>query len=467
MDEKSLSVSEIQGSKNAFVRFANNLIYKLSKKKFMLFAFFVPMAIMLLLFVFLGMVPLGKTSILILDMNAQYIYFFEQLREVLLGKASLFYTFERALGGEFFGYYTYYLASPLSIIVALFPKSLIYEAISTIMVLKTGLCGLSFSIYLYKTRPINSVGFGMFSVMYALCAYATAYQSNIMWMDALIYLPLIALGIELLIKEGKFKLFIISLALAIWSNYYIGYMLCIFTLIYFIFFLCTHVREERNPNGVKLHTLKSIGRYVLCGIIALMLSAGVLFSALYSLSFGKANFDLSKLSLELNLDFLDIFSKMFIGTFDTFRAEGFPHIYAGTLVLLLLPVFYASKNIKLRQKIGYSILSLVFIVSFSINAINLIWHCFNYPVWLNYRYSFIFSFVLLIMAYKGYERLAEFKFKFFAYISAFLVLMLFIMQKIVTFTRYDGSEKTELKLGYASLWLTIGLLAGYLIILFS
>lgn len=466
MDEKSLSVSEIQHSKNAFVRFFNNLIYKLSKKKFMLFAFFVPMAIMLLLFVFLGMVPLGKTSILILDMNAQYVYFFEQLREVLLGKASLFYTFERALGGEFFGYYTYYLASPLSIIVALFPKSLIYEAISTIMVLKTGLCGLSFSIYLYKTRPINSIGFGMFSVMYALCAYATAYQSNIMWMDALIYLPLIALGIELLIKEGKFKLFIISLALAIWSNYYIGYMLCIFTLIYFIFFLCTHSREERNPNGVKLHTLKSIGRYVLCGIIALMLSAGVLFSALYSLSFGKANFDLSKLSLELNLDFLDIFSKMFIGTFDTFRAEGFPHIYAGTLVLLLLPVFYASKNIKLRQKIGYSILSLVFIVSFSINAINLIWHCFNYPVWLNYRYSFIFSFVLLIMAYKGYERLAEFKFKFFAYISAFLVLMLFIMQKIVTFTRYDGSEKTELKLGYASLWLTIGLLAGYLIILF-
>ncbi len=465
MDNNISPISPIK-EKSTFNKLFSRLWEMILNKKFMVFAFFVPIFIMVALFVLVGMLPLGKTSVLVLDMNAQYIYFFEQLRDVLHGKASLFYTFERALGGEFFGYYTYYLASPLSLIVALFPKSLIYEAITTMMVLKAGLSGLTFSIYLYKTRPVNSIGFGMFSVMYALCAYATAYQTNIMWQDALIFLPLIALGIEILIKNGKLKLFIISLALAIWSNYYIGYMLCIFTLLYFVFYLVTHSKDVRNPNGVKLHTLKSVGRYVLAGIVALMLSAGVLFTALYSLSFGKANFDLSKLTFELNIDFLDIFAKMFIGSFDTFRAEGFPHIYAGTIVLLMLPLFYMSKKIKLREKIGYTVLALVLVASFSINAINLVWHCFNYPVWLNYRYSFIFTFVLLLMAYRGYERLEEFKFKLFAYISGFLVIMLFIMQKVVTFTRWNGDNETQMKLGYATVWLTIGLLVGYLVILF-
>ena len=466
MDENTTPVSDLPVKQNAFLHFFNKLSCKLSTKKYMLYAFFVPMAIMLLLFIFLGMVPLGKTSIFILDMNAQYVYFFEQLRDVILGKASLFYTFERALGGEFLGYFTYYLSSPLSIIVALFPKSLIYEAISTIMVLKTGLCGLSFSIYLYKTRPINSIGFGMFSVMYALCAFATAYQSNIMWIDALIYLPLIALGIELLIKNGDMKLFIISLSLAIWSNYYIGYMLCIFTLIYFVFFLSSHSKQERNPNGVKLHTLKSIGRYILAGIVALLLSAVTLFSAIYSLGFGKANFDLSKLGFEFNVNILEIISKLYIGTFDTFRAEGFPHIYAGTLMLLLLPAFFVSKRIKLRQKIGYAVLSLVFIVSFSINPINLVWHCFNEPVWLNYRYSFIFSFILLIMAYKSYEVLSSVKFKFFACVSGFLIAILILVRVFVTFTRYDGDDKIDLKLHWGFIALSIALILGYLAIIF-
>ena len=459
-NDTTLLIPKSESKLNALTRRIKEAILQ---KKFMVFAFFAPILIMLLTFACTGML-FGKTSFLALDMNAQYVYFFEQFRDILTGNESFFYTFERSMGGEFFGYFTYYLASPLSFLVLIFPKSMIYEAIGIMLLLKSGLSGLSFSIYLYKTRPVNSIGFGMFSVMYAFCAFATAYQTNIMWLDALIWLPLIALGIEALIKEGKFKLFVVALSMAIWSNYYIGYMLCIFTALYFVFYLATHSSKDRNPKGVKLHILKSFGRLALFSAISLMICAGVLLSALYALSFGKANFDLSKLTFEINLDFFDIVSKMFIGTFDTFRSEGFPHIYSGTLTLLLLPVFFASKKIKLREKIGYSLLATVFIISFSINAINLAWHCFNSPVWLNYRYSFMLSFVFLIMAYKGYEQIKSFKFKFFAISTVFIVLLLFMVQKMVKFTRYDGSEKTELGLGLIVVGFTIALLAGYLVI---
>lgn len=465
MDKSEIALNEANPSfinrvSSPFMRFFET---KILTKKYMLFAFFAPIMIMILTFLFTGML-FGKTSYLALDMNAQYVYFFEQLRDVLTGKESFFYTLERSLGGEFFGYYTYYLASPLSFIVVLFPDTMIVEAIGVMMVLKSALASLAFCIFLYNTRPVNSIGFGMFSVIYAFCAYATAYQTNIMWMDALIWLPLIALGIRALIREGKFKLFVISLSVAIWSNYYIGYMLCIFAALYFVFFLASHSKAERNPNGVKLHVLKSGIRFFLYTCLVLAMAAGVLLTAVYSLGFGKSDgFDPSKLTFTVNIDFIDVIAKMFIGTFDTFRPEGKPHIYTGTLTLLLLPLFFISKKIKLREKIGYSALVTFFIASFTISALNLFWHGFSEPVWLNYRYSFIFSFIILIMAYRAYERINEVGFKYFAVASGALMFILFIAQKTSDLTRYDGDTANRYNI-WGAVWLTALLLGAYLII---
>ncbi len=434
----------------------------------LVFAVFVPIILLAICWAFTFNIYENRLSTLILDMNAQYVYFFEQLQDVLRGDASLFYTFERAMGGEFLGCFSYYLASPLSLIVALFPKGMVPEAIATLMLLKAGLSGLTFCIYLRKTHARNPIGFSMFSVMYALCAYAVAYQSNIMWMDALIWLPLITLGIESMIKDGKFKLYIISLAIAIWSNYYIGYMLCIFTLLYFVFYMCTRSKEVRNPNGISKHTLKSIIRYGAYTAVALMISGAMILSAIYSLKFGKTDgqIDFKTLIPQIYSGFLDVIANLFIGTFGTFRPVsdgGMPHLYAGTLMLLMLPVFYASKKIPTRLKIGYSVLCAVFLASMTITTFNLAWHGFNEPVWLSYRFSFLFTFIMLIMAYKGYESIEDAKFKLFAIFSGAAVGLLFIIQKTVEFKR---KETEVFDIGIQTIWLTIVLLAVYLIIFF-
>lgn len=470
MKTNNLVLSAENSSSSFMGRLYNHIKKELLNKKYMLFAFFVPVILLSICFVIVGMASKNGTSILVLDANAQYVRFHEQLRDIILGNESFFYTFQRALGGEFLGYFTYYLASPFTLIVALFPKNMIIEAMTLITILKTGFSGLSFSIYLYKTRPVNSIGFSMFSVMYALCAYAIAYQSNYMWMDALIYLPLITLGIEALIKENKFKLFIVSLALAIWSNYYIGYMLCIFTFIYFVFFLCTHSKEIRNPRGESLHILKSILRYVLYVCVALLICAAILFSAVYSLSFGKAgSMDADLLIPTTHASFLEILAKMFIGTFGTFRPisdGGLPHLYAGTLLVILLPVFFISKKIKLREKIGYGVLCTVFLASLTISTFDIAWHGFSEPVWLSYRYSFIFTFIMLIMAYRGYEKIGEFKFKYFAIAISVIVGLLFILQMTVHPIQFINSEKTETNLGTQTVWITLILLIGYFLIFY-
>ena len=434
----------------------------------LLFAFLVPILLMGICWAFAFSIYDHRLSTLILDLNAQYVYFFEQLQDVLRGEASLIYTFERALGGEFLGNFTYYLASPISLLVGLFPKGMVPEAIATMMLLKSGLCGLTFCFYLRKTHKRNPIGFSMFSVMYALCAYAVAYQSNIMWIDALIWLPLITLGIESMIKEGKFKLYIISLAIAIWSNYYIGYMLCIFTLLYFIFYMCSHTKEEKNPNLVSNHTSKAITRYCVYTAIAILITGVIILSAVYSLQFGKTDveFKPEKLIPQVSASFLDVFAKMFIGTFGTFRPVsdgGMPHLYAGTFMLLLLPIFFATKKIATRKKIGYGILCAVFLASLTITTLNLAWHGFSEPVWLSYRFSFLFTFIMLIMAYKAYEVMGDFKFKFFAITSGALIALLFVIQETVDFVR---KEDEAFDIGIQTIWVTVLLLSIYLVVLY-
>ena len=453
-----------------FKKFAKSLKTSVMTYPHHYLALFIPMLILFATFACMGMFPFGAKTVLTVDMDGQYVYFFEQLRDVLTGKASLLYTFERSLGGEFLGYYTYYLSSPLSLIIVLFPAKMITEAIMTLLILKCGLCGLTFSFYLSRTRKRNPVAFTMFSVMYALCAYGVMYQYNTMWIDALIWLPLIALGIERLVCMGKFKLFTISLAIGIWSNYYIGYMLCIFVAIYFFFAILSKPNEEINLLGEKYHRLKSLARIAIFSVVALMLACTMITSAYYSLSFGKSDFQDSSFAPDLRFDVLHLISKMFIGSFDTIRDVGTPNIYAGTLLVLMLPVFFMSKKIKAREKVAYAILCFIFILSFSVNTLDIVWHGFQAPIWFNYRYSFMFSFILLIMAYRGYEQIDEFNTAFVGKTGVFLIILLSIIQKTITYVRYEWIDGSRVQIndkpGYAMVWLSFLFIFVYILLFY-
>ncbi|MBQ5800511.1 MAG: YfhO family protein, partial [Clostridia bacterium] len=177
-------------------------------KRPLLFCFLLPFTIMLLVYIAMGVFPFGKNSVLVLDLNGQYVYFFEALRSFIYGDSSLLYSFSRALGGEFLGIYAYYLASPLSYIVALFPKKCILEALFLMILTKLGLCGLSFGYMLKSKANTRNLTTIIFSSVYALSSYVVIMQHNTMWIDNVFMLPLIVLGVDSLISEGKYKLFV-------------------------------------------------------------------------------------------------------------------------------------------------------------------------------------------------------------------------------------------------------------------
>lgn len=420
---------------------------------YLFYAFLIPVLLMYTLYIAMEIHPFGNGTVLVLDLNGQYVYFFEALRNTVYGEGSMLYTFFRGLGGEFMGMYAYYLASPLSYLVALFPQKLIQEALLTIILLKTGLCGASFGFYLHKrTKHPNKSAIVCFSTMYALCAYAVVYQSNMMWIDALIWLPILTYSIEQLVRLGRFKLFVIALSLTVMSNYYIGYMTCIYVALYFFYYCFSTESEERNPLGQKLHRTRSLIRIALCSALALAIAAFVILGAYYSLSFGKSTFSDPSWAFNAKFSFLDFFTKFLPGAYDTVRPEGLPFVYCGVLALLLVPVYFMSRSFTSREKVA-SLLFIAFLVlSFIASPLDLIWHGFQKPNWLNYRYSFMLSFFLLVLAYKGFGNLRRVGEKFVFCVSSLVILFAAVCEKLEFETYVESGEKLR---DLQTVWLTV------------
>ena len=266
---------------------------------YLILAFLIPVTVMYVIYVFMSVWPFGKYSCMALDLNGQYVYYFEKLRDVLTQGGSLLYSWERSLGGEFMGIFAYYLASPLSWIVCLFPKAMMTEAILCLLLLKMGICGLCFGLYLHHRRPGSRYGVVLFSVLYAMSAYGVIQSMNTMWIDAMYLLPLLAMSLERLADGGRFRMFTVVLALTLLSNFYIGYMMAIFSVLYY---LCYYFSR---------HSLRRLGRFAGCslkalwgGILAVMLSAVILLPAWYSLGFGKTDFQTTDYSFFQRFDFV-------------------------------------------------------------------------------------------------------------------------------------------------------------------
>ena len=260
---------------------------------YLLFAALIPAVLFYIIYLARGLYPFGDGTVLVLDLNGQYVSFYEGLHNILRGDADLLYSFSRNLGGEFLGIYDYYVASPFAMLLALFPERFMLEALLLLFMLKAALCGLFMGLYLHKRSAgePNRLAVITFSVMYAMCSYCVVQQHNSMWIDAVLWLPMLALGIESLIKYGKFRLYVFALAIIIHSNFYIGYMAVIFTLAYCFYFYFAHNRNnENNPLGEKNHFIKSVARVAAWSVLAVGIAALAILSARYALSFGKDEF---------------------------------------------------------------------------------------------------------------------------------------------------------------------------------
>lgn len=427
---------------------------------YLLFAMLIPAVLTYLIYVSKTLYPFGDCCVLVLDLNGQYVWFFEALRNFVRGDADLLYSFSRALGGEFLGIYAYYLASPLSFLLCLFPKERMLEGLLALFLVKTALSGGTFGYYMHRTmkerKPFAIVAF---SILYATSSYALVQQHNTMWIDAVIWLPLITLGIEELIKHGKYRLFTVSLAVTLFSNFYIGYMVCIYCLLYFFLYYLAHAGTDRcNPRGEDSHFVKSLLRMAFYSILAAGIAMVILLSAYYSLNFGKTTFSDPKWDWYLNFNITDLLYKLLPGSYDTVRPEGLPFLYCGMLTLLFLPAYFLSRKYPMRQKIVSAVFILIFIASMSFSVTDLIWHGFQRPNWLNYRYSFMLCFYLCVLACRAFSLFETVSLKVIAGTGGLIAIFCVFLQQYTSGEYVDPDD-------YTCIWFSLLCILVYLAVL--
>ncbi|CAG9612590.1 hypothetical protein BACCIP111899_01767 [Bacillus rhizoplanae] len=395
------------------------------KKKFLYaLAFFLPFSIYGVMFILLGIAPFGDKSILVTDLHTQYVQFYTYLYDVMKNGKSIFYSWEGGMGLNFLGVFAYYLASPFSILILFFDRAHIPEAIMLMTLLKVGLAGMTMTYYLSHMMKRRDITIAVFSTFYALMSFVTVYSFCIMWLDAIYLLPLIMLGIERLLTTKKYGLFIFSLALTFITNFYISYMVGIFTFIYFIVRFCV-LYDIRN---VKQFFQKFVWFCIGTGL-AVGMSAFITIPTYLDLKSNFAERAKIPFSTTFNFDPFDFYSRFFNGVVDT-TVNGMPNVYAGVLTVLLVPLFFVTKKISLKEKIAYGAVMLFLVISFEIPFLNIAWHGFEPPTNFPYRYSFVFSFLLVYVAARTFMIFGEELLPALKKVVFFNIFMIILLGKV-------------------------------------
>ncbi len=403
-------------------------------------AFAVPFLIMFAIFIINGIYPFGDRSFLFSDMYHQYMPFFSEfLRKIKAGEG-LSYSYQVGIGSNFLALYVYYLASPLHWLAFLFPENHLMEFMSYLVIVKIGLCGLTSCIYLEKHFGQRRLSMVFFSVFYALSGFMAAYNWDIMWIDCVVLLPLIMLGLEQLVKEGRCSLYCITLGLSILSNYYISIMICIFLVLYFLVLLFLEKCSFRIIRNFILYSLLA------GGMAAALLVPEVL--AILETDFGDMDFPKK---LESYFSVLDMLARHCMCVSCERGLDHWPNIYCGAAVMMLIPMYVINGKIPARKRFGYLALAGIFLLGFATNMLDFIWHGLNYPDSLPARQSFIYIFIVLIMCYAAFQKVKEVPASHIVYGYLAAVVFLLYCEKFVDHEDFELGIKA-LTLGFVTLY---------------
>ena len=410
MDIKKININIIDGGRDGSNvkeppkknEFLSRIGKAVKSKRSYIAAFFIPALLLFAAYAVFGVHPFGDMSVLVLDLNGQYVYYFENLRDVLHGNGSPFISWSRNLSGEIVGMFAYYLASPFTLIPMLLPRSMMTESLLIMQLCKVGTASVTFNYYLRHSKGCKHSTSMLFGILYSLMGYMIVQLMNPMWLDGLIYLPLIVYGIEKIIDDNSWLRFIIPLALMYMAHFYIGWMITFFSVIYFLYYY--FAGKKNYVNSFKSFFFAGV-KFAAGGVIAAMAAAWVLLPLYNSLKLGKFEFSTPNYSVKTQFDFLDFFKNLLPNTYDTCRPEGSPVVYCGVLTVILIPLFFLNSKIRFRQKMGMGAVLMTILLSMYLSTADLAWHGFQVPNWLPYRYSFTFSFILLVMGAMTFERL--------------------------------------------------------------
>lgn len=367
---------------------------RLSQLKFLrvVLSFIIPFVLIILVYIAVHVAPFGDHTLIISDARALYISDLSFISRALRGQEDLLYSFQQGIGMNLMGSHSG-LLNPANIIVLFFDITNYATMYSLLMAINMSLCGLTmylFLSHLYERKTYHLV----FSTCYALIGFnvANCFQFNFILSVEL--LPLIAWGIVKILRGQRPWLYIISLGYGILSSFYFGYMLCIASVALFLMWYF------KDANTYKPMWKTIFRNYCLSSVISGLLPAFMWMPALSSFAGGRLEQNsILDFSFAENMSIFDALAKLFIGANNINQlVSGFPNIFCGTLTVFLCIAFFADRRNIRREKLCYAAILVFYFITFYISAFSMSMQGFSATNWFNFRYSFVFSFLLLIIA---------------------------------------------------------------------
>ena len=383
---------------------------KHSKALLYMMSALLPMMTMLIVWFFMGSYPFGNKSLMAVDFGQQYISFFGLLKNAVFSGdlSSLSYSFTKSLGGDMIGVLGYYLMSPFNIFYIILPFQHYGLAVFLTIWLRYGAIGFSFAHLLvkrYKGAESKIWMVPLFATAYALSGMLVSYQMNVIFYDAMIMLPLVIIYLEKLLDGEAPYPYAFVLGLTVLLQFYMGYMISIFVVLYACYYVSPRLSIEgdwKQKLKTFIHPLFKTFIYSVLGVAtASILLVLVFFNLLESK--GQVG-DGMRFSFAFQINPLDILSKLTIGGFDTTSGwsagPNLPNIYIGALGFIGFILFFSSTKILKERRWSAGIVTLIFLISFVNEFVSKIWHMGQNPAGFFFRFSWLFSFFMLILAYQ-------------------------------------------------------------------
>lgn len=336
-------------------------------------------------FMFFGIFPFGSKTVAWCDMNQQTIPLLMDLKDILEGKSSIFYSTGNAGGMNFWGVFLFFIASPFYLLVKFIEKSHLIYFVNILFAVKLALSSFTAAIYFKYTHKQLRTGYTVIlSVMYALSGYGIMYYQTLVWLDIMYLFPLLVLSVERMCTTSRPAMYCIVLTLTVAVNYYLSFMNVIYIMLsvpLFIFIRCP-VRERK----------KTAFSFISASFISLLITAPVWLCSFLQISeSARGGSTLSGI----------MYRPMFENTGNKLAV-----IMCTALCISVIP-FLIRNRICRKKSVRYNIaVAVLLAVPLFLDPVNKLWHTGNYQSF-PMRYGYIIIFSLLILSADYLESISD------------------------------------------------------------
>lgn len=338
------------------------------------------------------------------DINNEYVYFIQELRNNILKGKIVFWSYDSFLGNSIWASKSFYYVGDIFFYIGALMVWL--DVVSALYLTHIIKIILGFSLFYYFLRSLKckyNTCF-IFSFIYCLSSWPLIFYGQPMFLTFYYLLPILFIAIERYLIKKEILLIYLSGFILVASNFYLFYSASLFLVFYWV--VRYYINEETNFKTFVFRSIYPVTIYclgamsfcfVLLPTINLLKSNPRVTSENMHFIFKEYNVYLNIVnSMISKASNISNSNRLFSSNFYALDQVG---IYSSALSLVFFPCFVARQT-KTVKRIIKVCLFLILVILFSSFG-NSVMHGFSEP---SFRWTFNLQSSLIIMAAVGYDR---------------------------------------------------------------